>query len=47
MAEIVEVAFVFNQMATQPEDLPVLYHDIAMLVGDPTYLNDGLDFFRM
>ena len=40
MAEIVEVAFVFSQMATLPEDLPVLYHDISMLVGDPMYLND-------
>ena len=33
MAEIVEVAFVFSQMATQPEDLPVLYRDISQLVG--------------
>ena len=46
IAEIVEVAFVFSQMATLPEDLPVLYNDISMLVGDPIYLNDWLVFFR-
>ena len=47
IAEIVEVAFVFSQMATLPEDLPALYNDISKLVGDPMYLDDWLDFLHM
>ena len=45
MADVVDVAFVFSQMAS-PDDMPRLYSDIAMLVGDPVYLHDWLEFFR-
>ena len=37
MGDVVDVAFVFSQMAS-PDDMPRLYSDIAMLVGDPVYL---------
>ena len=45
MGDVADVAFVFSQMAS-PDDMPRLYSDIAMLVGDPVYLHDWLEFFR-